>query len=94
MTFLWLLVSLIIALLVYQDANRRGMNGLLWFVLVILPIVGLVFLILYLVLRERTGMQPIPAGDHAMDLLRERYAHGEIDEEEFRRRRKELERKD
>ena len=30
MMFFWLIVFLIIAYLVYQDANTRGMNGLLW----------------------------------------------------------------
>ncbi|MBA7483073.1 hypothetical protein ES707_18584 [subsurface metagenome] len=91
---LWLLVFLVIGILVYRDANRRGMNGLLWFILVILPMVGFIFLILYLVLREPGGGQPVPAGDTAMDVLRERYARGEIDEEEFRKRREELERRD
>ena len=94
MMLLWLLVFLVIGFLVYQDANRRGMNGLLWFVLIILPMVGFIFLILYLVLREPGGVQPVPAGDQAMDVLRERYARGEIDEEEFRKRKEELRRGD
>jgi len=38
------LVFIVIAFLVYQDANKRGMNGLLWFILVILPMIGIVFL--------------------------------------------------
>lgn len=94
MMLLWLLVFLVVGILVYRDANRRGMNGLLWFVLVILPMVGLIFLILYLVLREPGGVQPVPVGDTAMDVLRQRYARGEIDEEEFRKRKEELERRD
>lgn len=88
MMLIWVIVFLVIAILVYRDANRRGMNGLLWFILVILPMIGLVFLILYLVIREPG------AGDTAMALLRQRYARGEIDEEEFRKRREELERRD
>jgi len=94
MMLLWLIVFFAVGILVYRDANRRGMNGPLWFVLVILPMAGFVFLILYLVLREPGGVQPVPAGDTAMDVLRERYARGEIDEEEFRKREKELERRD
>jgi len=94
MMLLWLLVFLVVGILVYRDANRRGMNGLLWFVLVILPMVGLVFLILYLVIREPGGVQPVGAGDTAMDRLRQRYARGEIDDEEFRKRKEELERGD
>ncbi|MFW5638666.1 MAG: SHOCT domain-containing protein, partial [Methanoculleus sp.] len=94
MMLIWLPVFFVIAFLVYRDANRRGMNGLLWFILVILPMVGFIFLILYLVIREPGGVvQPAPTGDTAMDLLRERYARGEIDEEEFRKRREELEQK-
>ncbi|UCF08841.1 MAG: hypothetical protein JSW28_03890, partial [Thermoplasmata archaeon] len=31
------LVMVVIAFLVYKDAEDRGMNGLLWFVLIILP---------------------------------------------------------
>ncbi|NLZ30427.1 MAG: SHOCT domain-containing protein [Methanomicrobiales archaeon] len=93
MMLIWLPIFFVIAFLVYRDANRRGMNGLLWFILVILPMVGFIFLILYLVIREQGGVRPAPASDTAMDLLRERYARGEIDEEEFRKRREELERK-
>ncbi len=94
MLLLWLLVFLVIGVLVYRDANRRGMNGLLWFILVILPMVRFIFLILFLVLREPGGgQQTVPVGDTAMDVLRQRYARGDIDEEEFRKREKELERR-
>lgn len=94
MMLLWLIVFFAIGVLVYRDAERRGMNGPLWFILVILPMVGFIFLILYLVLREPGRVQAVPAGDTAMDVLRERYARGEIGEEEFRKREKELERRD
>ena len=55
MVFFWLLLFLVIGFLVYQDANKRGMNSLLWFILVILPMVGWIFLILYIVARETSG---------------------------------------
>lgn len=51
MILVWILF-IVIAVLVYKDAERRGMNGLLWFVLVILPWVGIIFLIIYLIIRE------------------------------------------
>ena len=66
---------------------------LVFLILVILPMVGFIFLILYLVLREPAGVQPVPGGDTAMDMLRQRYARGDIDEEEFRKRENELERR-
>ncbi|AEA47114.1 SHOCT domain-containing protein [Archaeoglobus veneficus] len=85
--FFWWLIFLAIGYLVYQDAEKRGMNGLLWFILVILPMVGFLFLILYLVMREER-----PAtGKRALEILDERYARGEINREEYLRMKKELE---
>lgn len=49
---LWLAIGLVIGFLVYKDAEKRGMNGLLWFILVLLPMVGLLFLLIYIVMRE------------------------------------------
>ncbi|MCE5337783.1 MAG: SHOCT domain-containing protein [Methanomicrobiaceae archaeon] len=66
---------------------------LVFLILVILPMVGFIYLILYLVLREPAGVQPVLGGDTAMDVLRQRYARGDIDEEEFRKRERELERR-
>ena len=53
---LWL-VFIVIAFLIYKDAEKRGMNGLLWLVLVILPWIGIFFLILYLILRNEPSQQ-------------------------------------
>jgi putative membrane protein len=94
MMLLRLLVFLVIGVLVYRDANHWGMNGLIWFTPVILPMVGFIFLVFHLILREPGGGQPVPTGDTAMDVLRYRYARGEIDEEEFRQCREEPERGD
>ncbi len=85
-SFMWLwtigiwLIFLIIAILVYKDAENRGMNGLLWFVLVILPWVGIIFLIIYLVIREEKGVN-IYSSKSAEAILEERYAEGEITRE-------------
>ena len=85
MMFIWLVFSLIIAYLVYRDANDKGMNGLLWGVLVLIPMAGIVFLIIYIIIRE-TGIQKTPPGEKsAMDILKERYAKGEITSEQFQK---------
>lgn len=89
---LWLIPFLIIAYLVYRDANGRGMNGLLWGVLVLLPVVGLVFLIVYLVQREAGRQTTVPPERTPMDILKERYARGEITSEQFDRMSEDLKR--
>ena len=57
-----LVIFLLIAFWVYQDAESRGMSGILWFILVfLLPVIGL---ILYLILRterQPMGYPPPPA---------------------------------
>jgi putative membrane protein len=80
-----LVITLIIAYLVYKDANSRGMNGLLWGILVLLPMVGLLFLVIYIIIRETGSHKTIPGEKCAMDILKERYAKGEITSEQFQR---------
>jgi putative membrane protein len=84
MMLIWLVVFLVIGYLVYQDANKRGMNGLLWGILVILPMVGILFLIFYIIVRETDGQKTFSEGKAPIDILKERYAKGEITSEEFR----------
>ena len=58
-----------------------------------LLILGLVGYGIYYVVQQRGGLSRTtakPAGDRALRLLRERYARGEIDAEEFTARRREL----
>ena len=62
MMLIWLVLFLIIGYLVYQDANKRGMNGLLWGILVIIPMVGLLFLVIYIVIRETGTQKPVIEG--------------------------------
>ncbi len=82
----WWIIFVAIGFLVYQDANKRGMDGLLWFILVILPMVGIVFLLLYIVIREsKTEVEKTP-----LEILKERYAKGEITEEEYVKMKREL----
>jgi putative membrane protein len=85
MILFWLFVFLVIAYLVYKDAKTRGMNGLLWGILVLIPFIGILFLIIYVIIRETAGQKELPAEKSAMDLLKERYAKGEITSEEFQK---------
>jgi putative membrane protein len=85
MMLFWLVVFLVIAYLVYKDAKMRGMNGLLWGILVLIPFVGILFLIIYVVIRETTGQNGSLREKSAMDIVKERYAKGEISSEEFQK---------
>ena len=87
----WWVLFLFIGYLVYQDAEKRGMNGPLWFILVILPMVGLLFLVLYVILRETTPAET-KERNRALEVLKERYARGEITHEEYQKMKEELER--
>jgi putative membrane protein len=82
---IWLVLFLVIGYLVYQDANKRGMNGLLWGILVIIPMVGIIFLILYIVIRESSPQKAVLENSKAMDILKGRYAKGEITSEQLNR---------
>ena len=81
MAGLWILL-VIIAIAVYFDAEKRGMNGVLWLVLILIPMMGFLALIIYLVVRE-TGQRAAPGGKSAGALLDERYARGEISRDEY-----------
>jgi putative membrane protein len=85
MMLFWLVFFLIIAYLVYKDADSRGMNGLLWGILVFIPMVGILFLIIYVIVRETGGSRILPGEKSAMDILKERYAKGEITSEQFQK---------
>ena len=85
MMLLFLVIFLVIAYLVYQDANSRGMNGLLWGILVLIPMIGILFLIIYVIVRETGGQKPFPAERSPMDIIKERYAKGEITSEQFQK---------
>jgi len=86
---IWL-VFVIIAILIYQDANKRGMNGLLWLILVMLPVIGIVFLVVYLVIREDKTFKQSTTKMTAEQILDERYAKGEITREEYQQKKKDM----
>ncbi len=71
--------------------------GMGWFESIIMGafwiavIVGIVFLIRWLVVSTRTGGRGGRPGDSAVEILKRRYARGEINKEEFEEKKKDLE---
>lgn len=90
MMLLWLVIFIIIGYFVYLDANKRGMNGILWWILIVIPMIGIFSLILYIILRESRGQVTVPEGKSAIDILKERYSKGEITSEQFQKMSEEL----
>jgi putative membrane protein len=75
------LVQLVIAYFVYKDAKEQKMSAPLWFILVILPMVGFLLAVLYVIIRE--VRMPIEPANVPLDILKARFAKGEIPLEEF-----------
>jgi heme/copper-type cytochrome/quinol oxidase subunit 2 len=46
----WFIVAILLCIWVYRDAESRGMNGVLWLIIVL--IAGIIGLIIYLVVRK------------------------------------------
>jgi len=67
-----------------------GGIGILW---MLLFWVGVVVLIIWGVRQFGNGSTTNDAGNRALEILEERFARGEIDADEFHRRRAELERR-
>lgn len=59
-------------------------------VLLVLMVVGLVFLIKYLIQTTKGGKDVVHGSSRALDILKERYAKGEIDKEEFEKMKRDL----
>ena len=80
----------------HMGPGMMGYWGMGWFggifmiVFWILILVGLVFVIRWLVQATGKGAHSAQSGSRAMDILKERYARGEIDREEFEQRRRDL----
>lgn len=92
MWFWWIslwAVMILIGLMVYKDAEKRRMNGLLWFLLVIIPWIGILFLIVYVIIRNEPP-QPMDYHKSPSIILDERFARGEIDLKDYRKMKKEI----
>ena len=87
MMFTWL-IQLVIAYFVYKDAKEQNMSAPLWFILVILPMVGFLLAVLYVIIRE--VRMPAETKNIPVDILKERFARGEITPEEFEMRKEAL----
>jgi FtsH-binding integral membrane protein len=56
----WFIIGILLCIWVYRDAESRGMNGVLWLIVVL--IAGIIGLIIYLVVRKdkRSSAPPPP----------------------------------
>ncbi len=67
-----------------------GLTWLLNFVIMIVFIAGLVLLVVWFVRQFAGGQRPEREGKTALDILKERYARGEIDRDEFEQKKKDI----
>jgi putative membrane protein len=67
-----------------------GFGGILMVVFWILILVGLIFLIRWLIQSTGRDKTTGSGGNGALEILKERYAKGEIDKEEFESKKKDL----
>jgi putative membrane protein len=65
-------------------------GGIFMIVFWVLVIIGLVFLIKWLIQSTKGEKEVARVGSRALDILRERYAKGELDKEEFQRMKADL----
>ena len=80
MLIIWI-VQLVIAYFVYKDAKEQKMSAPLWFIFVILPMIGFPLAVLYGIIRE--VRIPVEPKNTPLDILKERFAKGEIPREEY-----------
>jgi putative membrane protein len=84
---------------VWGDSYMHGMGGMMGFGWGFMPLILFAFLILivlgaYYLLKEVTGTESAAApskGEKALEILKERYARGEITRDEYQKMKEELE---
>ncbi len=67
--------------------NQGCMGGFMW-IFWIAIIVGIIFLVKWIVQQSRPDGQQ--QGENSLEILKKRYARGEIDKEEFEQKKKDL----
>ncbi len=67
--------------------NQGFMGGFMW-IFWIAIIVGIIFLVKWMVMQNRPGEQK--REENPLEILKKRYARGEIDKEEFEQKKKDL----
>ena len=72
------------------DWGMGSFGMILMMIFWVLVIVGLVFLIKWLVQTTSSGKAPQQTGSRAVEILKERYARGEIDKAEFESKKRDL----
>ncbi len=86
---MWI-VFLFIAMFAYQDAVKRGRSdGLLWFLLLLIPWVNLIALVVYFIVRAEGSSKP-QIHVNALSILEQRYARSEISREEFHQMKEDI----
>ncbi|MBU4220414.1 MAG: SHOCT domain-containing protein [Euryarchaeota archaeon] len=70
----------------YGNGMGSGIMGILWLIFWILIIIGLVLLIKYLWEGSGARMEQ----ESALEILKKKYARGEINKEEFEEKKKDL----
>jgi putative membrane protein len=80
----------------HMGPGMMGGWGMGWFGMIfmlifwVLVIVGLIFLIKWLIQTTKKEPEAMHSGSRALDILKERYARGEINKEEFEEKKRVL----